>query len=315
LDAGAPEGEILILDGPGSLDLDGCMQSASAAVPQMPLLEGVLAAEPERNLIEIRFDPVADLFLWEHRYRGVPLLPAAVGLESLAEGAAFWRGEGHLALRDVEIRHGLSFPDRRPLLVRVEAARDADAVACRLISEFRSRDGKLVNPDRILISGKASYDSLAIPRSATGGIPGLWHSVQYPKEGPLIHGASFRCLKNIAFDGDKGFGKIVAQSSGKLGGMRRGSWQIPVAELDACLVACGGYALKKLGMLALPRKFDLLRFFRQPDDGEHCLVHFSCQGREDGHLRFDFVLFGADGDAILCSEGFGAAIVGQGTDL
>ena len=114
---------------------------------------------------------------------------------------------------------------------------------------------------------------------------------------------------------ERGSGKIVAQSSENLGGMRQGAWQVPVAELDACLVACGGYALKKLGMLALPRRFDLLRFFRQPIDGELCLVHFCYRGREDVLFRFDFVLFGADGAAILQAEGFGAAIVGRGADL
>jgi acyl transferase domain-containing protein/NAD(P)-dependent dehydrogenase (short-subunit alcohol dehydrogenase family)/acyl carrier protein len=314
LAAGAPEGEVLILDEPGALDLDGCMQSLPVTA-RMPLVEGLLSAESVRSLMEIRFDPVADPFLREHCYRGLPLLPAAAGLESLAEGAALWRGEGSLTLRDVEIRHGLSFPDRRSQLVRVEAARDMDGVACRLISAFRSRNGRLIDQDRVLIAGTVHYEVSAIPCAVPTQIPGSWHTVQYPKDGLLIHGPSFRCLKAIVFDKDKGFGQIVAQSSGKLGGMRQGVWQIPVAELDACLVVCGGFALKELDLPVLPRKFDLLRFFRQPVDGEHCLVHFSYRGRDDGQLRFDFVLFGADGTAILCGEGFGAAIVGQGMDL
>ncbi len=139
--------------------------------------------------------------------------------------------------------------------------------------------------------------------------------MQYPKDGPLIHGPSFRCLKELAFSEKGGAGKIVAQAAEKVGGVRQGAWLIPVAELDACLVACGGYALKILGMLALPKRFDLLRFFRQPIDGELCLIHFCYRGREDVLLRFDFDLFGADGAAILQVKGFGAAIVGQGADL
>ena len=139
--------------------------------------------------------------------------------------------------------------------------------------------------------------------------------MQYPEDGPLIHGPSFRCLKELALDEEGGSGKIVAQAAETLGGVRQGVWLIPVAELDACLVACGGYALKKLGMLALPRRFDLLRFFRQPIDGELCLIEFCYRGREAVLLRFDFDLFGADGAAILQADGFGAAIVGQGADL
>ena len=157
LNAGAPEGEVLILDGPGMLDLDGCMQAATVAAARMPFVEGILTTEPARSVAEIRFNPVADPFLREHCYRGVPLLPAAAGLEALAEGAALSGGEGQLALRDVDIRHGLSFPNRRPLWVRAEVARDAEGAACRLVGEFRSRDGKLIDPDRILISGNAQY--------------------------------------------------------------------------------------------------------------------------------------------------------------
>ena len=107
--------------------------------------------------------PVADPFLREHCYHGIPLLPAAAGIEALAEGAAFCRGEGHLTLRDVDIHNGLRFTDQRPLWIRVVAVRDAEGVECRLLSEFRNRDGKLVDPERVLIPGKARYDASASP--------------------------------------------------------------------------------------------------------------------------------------------------------
>jgi acyl transferase domain-containing protein/NAD(P)-dependent dehydrogenase (short-subunit alcohol dehydrogenase family) len=311
LNAGAPEGEILILDGPGTLDLDGSMQPAVDDAVQMPFIEGILPGGQGRRMAEMRFHPDADLFLREHRYRGIPLLPAAAGLEALAEGAALLGSEGTLELRDVDIRHGLSFPDRRPVRIRVEALQDADCLVCRLISEFRSRDGGLIDPDRVLISAKARHDGPAIPVAASEGVPLLWHPMQYPKDGLLVHGPSFQCLKELALDGDRGFGKISAMAVQKLAGFRSGAWLIPVAELDACLVACGAYALRKLGLLALPKRFDLLQFFRQPGDGELCRVHFRFRGREEVLLRFDFALFGANGEAILRADGFGAAAVKQ----
>ncbi len=315
LNAGAPEGEVLILDGPGGLDSDGCMQPPSAVISQRPFIEGILTEGPERIVAEIRFDPFTDSFLAGHCYRGAPLLPAAAGLEALAEGAALLGDEGRLTLLDVEIRHGLSFPDRRPQWVRIEVARDADSIRCRLVSEFHSRNGKLIDPDRVLISGKARYGFSADPDSAPDVAGRLWFPMQYPDEGPLIHDPSFRCLREISFGEKSGCGKIVAQASSRLGGMRQGSWLVPVAELDACLVACGSYSLKIMGMLALPKKFDVLRFFRLPAAGESCMVHFCYRDRTEDLLRFDFTLYGADGGVILQAERFGAVIAAQGTDL
>lgn len=312
LEAGAPEGEVLILDGPGVVDTEGCMQPAFDTGTQFPLIEGILARSSGHCAADIRFDPGADVFLRDHRYRGVPLLPAAAGVEALVEGSGLWDGSCATVLRDVEIRNGLSFADKTPKTVRV-VVDSADGVAeCRLVSEFRGRKGNLVDPQRILISGSVKPDSgsrNALRFEKPGRMP---VPLEYPNSGPLLHGASFRCLKEFAVDGDKGLGVILAQNPDILGGARRGTWAIPVAELDACLVACGGYVVHKFGSLALPRTFACLRFFRNPAEGERCEVLFRDCGGEQGMALFDFVLRGADGSAILQAEGFGMAILGQG---
>jgi acyl transferase domain-containing protein/NAD(P)-dependent dehydrogenase (short-subunit alcohol dehydrogenase family)/acyl carrier protein len=315
LEAGAPEGEVLILDGPGQLDLDGCMQPAFMAETHMPLIESIVSAESGHCVADVRFDPVADVFLKEHCYQGFPLLPAVAGLEALAEGAELAGKTGRLALLDVKIAHGLRFADQRPLWTRVVVDWNSVETKCHLVGEFRSRSGKLVDPARVLISGKAFHGKSAMPEWNLEHAEETWKPVQYPKEGPLIHGSSFQCLKELAFNGEKGFGRILAQPPQILGGSRRGTWRLPLAELDACLVACGGYALKQLEMLALPNKFDRLRFFRQPMDGEICQVQFMYRGRKDGLLCFDFCLFGADRGAIIQAEGYGVATVSQGKDL
>jgi hypothetical protein len=314
LNAGAPEGEILVLDEPGSLDTDGCMLPV-LEMPGRPLLEGYILRESARNVAEIRLDPVEDPFLREHCYQGVPLLPAAAGIESLAEGTDPGQGEGFLTLRSVEIRNGLRFPARRPLWVRLTADADSGGIHCRLTSAFRNREGKLVDPERVLFSGAVQRDVAALPPAIEKKAIQAWHPVQYPKDGPLIHGASLQCLKEIAFEKEMAFGRILAQAPEKGGGKRRGAWSVPVAELDACLVACGAYALKEAGALALPKKFEFLRVFRQPHEGEICEVQVWHRGRDASMMRFDFILYGMDNDPILQAQGFGAAIVGQEWDL
>jgi acyl transferase domain-containing protein/NAD(P)-dependent dehydrogenase (short-subunit alcohol dehydrogenase family) len=314
LNAGAPEGEILILDEPGSLDLDGCMLPVPET-EQKPLVEGSLMQEPAHKISEIRFDPVDDPFLREHCYQGVPLLPAAAGIESLAECVDLPSGKLCLTLRDVEIINGLRFPESRPVWVRVTADADGTGAQCRLICAFRNREGKLVDPERVLISGRVQFEEAVLPPIMQEKAGGTWYPVQYPKQGPLIHGPSFQCLKEIVLDREKAFGRVLAQAPERVGGDRRGAWRIPIAELDACLVACGGYALKETGAVALPKKFDLLRIFRQPRAGEVCEAQIRHSGRSDSMMRFDFALYGADGAAILQAEGFSAAIVGQGSGL
>jgi hypothetical protein len=243
------------------------------------------------------------------------LLPAASGIESLAESADLPSGTGCLTLRDVVIRNGLRFPESRPVWVRVAADVDGTGAQCRLISAFRNREGKLVDPERVLISGRVQLDETVLPPIMQEKAVGTWHPVQYPKHGPLIHGTSFQCLKEIILDREKAFGRVLAQTPERVGGNRRGAWRIPIAELDACLVICGGYALKETGAVALPKKFELLRVFRQPRDGEICEAQIWHRGRSDFMMRFDFALYGADGAAILQAEGFSAAIVGQGSGL
>jgi hypothetical protein len=166
----------------------------------------------------------------------------------------------------------------------------------------------------VLISGKVNFDAAAVSPVNRETVVRGWHPVQYPKSGPLIHGASFQCLKEIAFEREKAFGRILAQASEIIGGKRPGAWKIPIAELDACLVACGGYALKETGALALPRRFELLHIFRQPRDGEICEVQVLQRGRDESMIHFDFVLYGAEGTAILQAEGFCAAMVGRGRE-
>jgi hypothetical protein len=314
LNAGAPEGEVIILDAPGSLDIDGCMLPLPERT-QAPLVEGCLLQEQARSIVDIRLDPVGDPFLREHCYHGIPLLPAAAGIEALAEGADLPSGKGCLTFRNVEIHNGLRFPETRPLWVRVVAESEAAGAQCRLLCAFRNRGGKLVDPDRVLISGKVNFDAAAVSPVNRETVVRGWHPVQYPKSGPLIHGASFQCLKEIAFEREKAFGRILAQASEIIGGKRPGAWKIPIAELDACLVACGGYALKETGALALPRRFELLHIFRQPRDGEICEVQVLQRGRDESMIHFDFVLYGAEGTAILQAEGFCAAMVGRGREL
>ena len=101
LRAGLPEGEVLITDGyfqrlfyPKQLcELPGAGEASPPASrapsqPTRPLIHSV-EPRPEGGVVaQVHFDPVADVFLREHRLKGKPFLPGVVGIEALCEAAA-----------------------------------------------------------------------------------------------------------------------------------------------------------------------------------------------------------------------------------
>jgi acyl transferase domain-containing protein len=315
LEAGAPEGEILILDRPGAVALDASIGPALRLDRPLPLIEGLLDRSPGGCAADVLLDPVCDPFLSDHLYRGMPLLPAAAGLEALLEGSALLDAPGPAVLRDVEIHHGLSFGDRGPKRVRLEVTRSGDRLECRLVGEFRGRNGNLVDPERILVTGRIVREDTPAPPAVSGAPPEKRFPVHYPKSGPLVHGEALQCLRELALEEAGGAGVIIARRPGAAGGMRQGEWCVPLAELDGCLVACGAHVLHTRGALALPRRFDRLRIFRPPADGEACVVRFRERARENGTATYDFTLTGAEGEALLQAEGFGLAVPGQGGGL
>ena len=310
LEAGAPEGEVLFIDNPEMLDPDCCVYRAETGFPSGPLIEGKLLAAPGKTVVEIRLDPQADPFIREHRFRGWPLLPAAAALEALAEAALVALPENPaVSLRNVEISNGLHFSGKGSWRTKVEIC----GAECRLLVDFCSRDGRLVEHDRVLVTAELAPDDSGIPQYPAV-IPEKWDPVHYPEEGPILHGAAYQCLKEIAFTEMEVFGRILAQSPAEIGGPRSGAWLLPIAELDSCLVACSGYAWKQWNVFSLPRRLDRFRLFRLPQVGESCLVHIRICERTEALLRFDLALFGSDRSPILEVRGFEAGIVPREID-
>lgn len=320
--SGAPEGEVLIDDGSGHIDLDGILpdqdvqrnyQELQNEIAIQPLTEGVGISRRRDSLVaEVLFDPQADPFLQQHRIGGVPLLPAVVGIEALAEAASLAMPGGNVAaLKDVEIQSGLRFYGEGPLRVEVEA-RGSDEIDCELRADFRNREGRLIEPQRVYLKGRAETESMSLKESiTTGAKPSKkphWHDMAYldaqraAEECVVHHGPAMRQLRRIALESEGGWGEIVAPSCQELIGRREGSSIFPLAALDACLVACAVYARKVLGAAQLPQSFGLLIPGPLPEAGEVCMVRFDYLGLAPQGPRFDFALFGADGEPVLVAK-------------
>jgi hypothetical protein len=138
--------------------------------------------------------------------------------------------------------------------------------------------------------------------------------VSYPdpdqarEENLIEHGASFRKLKQIAIDGNSGWGRIVAPPEHEIGG-GRGHWSLPAAVVDSCLVACAIHSRTRLGLKHLPSSFRHIRIGRLPDAGELCTVQFTLKELLEDFVTYDFILYDADARPILVVDGHRSAIL------
>ena len=263
----------------------------------------------------IRFDPTRDVFLDHHRLRGKPLLPCVVEMECLAEAAASVDPRRRvIGLRDVEIFDGLLCHGDRTVSARVAVIPGQRGLSCTLTSELRDRKERLIREDRphmraIVELGDAEPELQADPP----GRPLAWHAHVYPDDLLLRHGPALRYLKEYWYQYDGGWGKIVAPSPAELAGSRPAQgWILPLAVLDACLVACGGFMYVQFGQFVLPQGFDRLRLGRQPAPARPARCASSSASRQAGGSRFDFTLFGSDGTVVLQAEGHRTIHVTEG---
>ena len=232
-------------------------------VTNRPLVDRWHDAEAGQGMVaEMRLDPIGDVFLREHRLRDRPLLPGVISMEAIVEAAALYdSGRTVAALEEVHFHRSMTFYTDAPVDARVEVLPAERGVRCTLASDFRARDGRLVERNRVFATG---FVELAEKRpdiaAAPSGRPADWHPSQY-REGRLIHhGPPFRCLAGYAHRKTAGWGRIAASSPADLAGTRpEAGWIIPAAALDACLVACGHYlSVEFRSALEIPHKFDRL---------------------------------------------------------
>jgi hypothetical protein len=80
-------------------------------------------------------------------------------------------------------------------------------------------------------------------------------------------------------------------------------WTLPIALLDGCLVGCAVYSYILLGKrVEVPLRFERLRIVSQPSIGEKCTLRLFYCSHDHSESIYNFVLYGADGRAILAVD-------------
>ena len=263
LEAGAPEAEVLVYDGQ--------------------------ARDPQQA--EVVLDPAGMQFLRDHRFRGVPLLPAAASVWMLLDAASAISGAKARLMRRFAIRQPLRFDGTGKKTVRVHTAAQDSGFECRITTEAnRPIAEAFIEPSE---PGNAQLEIA----------PAEYQPFRYRDEaeslrrGLPFYGPSMRCLKEIAIRPDGLSGRIIAS-------------QDRVAVLDACFVACGTIAVQALKVTPLAHGFAALLVGRQPESGQNCKLNVRYLGREEQYLYFDFILAAEDGDVIYRAERCSLVVAG-----
>ncbi len=331
LEAGAPMPEVLITDNryyrtffPTEPITDASHETARQI--RCPMLDrGETSRQDATHVSIFSLDPVRDPFLAEHRLDDRPMLPIVVGLEMLYEAAAKRLGNDFtdtpLALTDIEAVNGLRFHTDRAQAVRVTSELLGDGtVRCQLFADVCSRDGRLVEADRLYLSARIEANPQA-PLKSDRPLPdlseGTWHPIEYPAKGSKFFlGPALRCLRKIRVEGQTAWGRIMAPAPIELTGPLHevAGWRLPCAPLDACLFATGLLAWYCVEPgTALPASIGRLTLGRLPRAGEACWVETQFLRREGHHAWFDFTLRGMNGEMILAAEDYRIVWLPSGT--
>ncbi len=331
LRAGLPEGEIVITELSacrdryvGLVSAAGNEVSAAQSGPHdlstLPMIDAVVEQVPGQRLsCEVHLDPVNDLFLVQHRFKGAPMMPVVMTMEALVEAALLADG-GHrqvAGLRNIQIKNGLRFLTENVHPARIYATVSGNHVAADFTCDSFSRSGKLLQKDKPYLSAVVELcDQLPELNLEPMTMPTEWTDCWYPEEDIVIwHGPEFRCLKQVAGDGaiNTGWGRLVAPDVTRIGSPRQGTgWIMPSAVLDSCFFACGIYLWVCCGgVVAIPAGIDAIRLGRHPHPQENCIVQMKYRGREGDQGIFDFAIYGEDGTGVLALEGYRNIIVAE----
>jgi len=349
LAAGLPEQEVLIVDRPYLVDIDGTMtRSTPAAAPpridapkspeprtgervessgqagaapaslgSLPMIDDFSNSGPGAWIAHSNLDPTHDVFLVNHRLNNRPFLPAVAAMEMFCEAASLVLPEKRVfGLRNVDLSIGFTCRSEKIHPVEIRLRETDGGVACQLVADYYNDRGQLVEPGRVHASAvvELNAEGPTIEPVNPGEPVYGWSEVRYPDEGLAIyHGEPLRCFKELDFQHDGGRAKLVARDPLELAGQRQGTvWFLPSAVLDGCLYACGTYAFAMLERrVELPLGVDRLFFSRLPQEGEECTLRFYYRGPQGDGNRYDFTLLDSSGEPILAAEGYRTVLLTQ----
>ena len=266
------------------------------------MLRAGINVEGNAAAVAIPVNPVSDRFLSEHTLHKVPLLPAVMAIEMMAEASEVLAqpGERTVAIHNMQIMTGIKCmgADIRTLVVRCQ--RTGNNVAVQL---FESAEA-----DKASMTATIALGTETLPMETTISQPhGEFMDYPYPADAPIQHGPTFQTLKKLAPWRFQGTAHLqIGQSCLADDFPAEAEWVIDPAILDGVLVACGSDAWLYYGYTPeLPHSFDEIIVGKMLQPREDCTAGFKCGTTfKEDTTTYDLVLQDSTNRTFMQVNGF-----------
>lgn len=262
-----------------------------------------------------------DVFLADHTFDGVPVMPMAFALEFMSEAvASVYPDRTILAVENLDIPAGIVFEtNSKMVFVSVhEENDDRNNLRATVIASLSSGiNQRRVNFKARFIVGIAT-EIAELPKkipsafSLASSLPDLGGDVPVPPLSQiygtwLFHGPIFQGIKDVYAVGPYGVvGSIVGsntKSCFKSAG--QDGWQLDPILIDSAMQCAGIWARCHLDITVLPTGFRRLTKFARPGSGPFAVRIFIAPESSAVELTCDVAIYNEDGQLQMLIEGLG----------
>lgn len=257
-------------------------------------------------------DNTRDLFLKDHTFDGVPVMPMAYALELMCEAAiALHPDLAITAVSNMEIPAGIVFEsDSKTIVVTAETEKSAEHTTVRAAvcteGAFRRAHFKAVielAPELAPVSLPASLPAKFGRLELTGAVEAPTVSQVYSKI--MFHGPLFQGISSVMGLGANAVaGALAPTPVTKFIATEIGArWEIDPVLLDSAMQLAGIWGRTFLDVMLLPAGFAALRKVRPIADSQYYAVASIPPDTSGIELHCDLAVYSSTGELVLFVEG------------
>ena len=267
--------------------------------------------------LRLRLDPEFDLYLKDHTFNGLPVLPMAVVTELFSEAAQFMCMDLKLSrLQKLDIPQGIVFENgAKDLFINLnEVSRSANEVVLEL-SLCTSAAAKRKNfvAQAVLSTAGCEHNPASTGFSRVFAQPKLKEAetqvptVRFIYDNWLFHGPIFQGIDGIEQMGINGIsGRLHSVPIGKsLKESGKETWLVDPLLIDSAMQLAGVWARHYMDITVLPVGFKALHVYANPTGQKFKAIVRVPEESKNGELLCDMAVYSDEGQLILLMEGLG----------
>jgi hypothetical protein len=253
-------------------------------------------------------DPARDLYLLDHRVDGLPVLPMAMAMELMAEGALAGSPDLQVAgIRDLTLLHGVVLkdgPSNVRVVVRDQAIYSEEERTVEVTIEGAQESRRPHYRATIDLRKRLAPSPFVEPKGLEAAKPFLF-SVEQAYRDLLFHGPLLQGIKHIEAISPDGLTAILMPSLPQrcLAGASADRWVVDPVVIDSALQLLLLWGRIHWDITSLPSRIEAYRQFA-PMAGSQIRCEMRVQpSTEVPIIRADYHFFMADGQLLGVLEG------------